>query len=76
MGTTFSATILAVIVAVSNAIVAVFGYMLAKHNTTHDKDAKKEDQLKGAEKKLEDACNNGSMSDLIDAAKELGDIKK
>lgn len=33
-----SSTILAVIVAVSNAIVAVFTYILAVHNTKHDKD--------------------------------------
>ena len=72
MGTTFSATVLAVIVAVSNAIVAIFSYVLAVHNSKTDKNAKKEEQQKEAEKKLEDACNNGSMSDLIDATKEIG----
>lgn len=76
MGTSFSATILAVIVAVSNAIVAVFSYILAVHNKKNDKQTKKEEEIKEAEKKLEDACNNGSMSNLIDATKELGDAKK
>ena len=76
MGTTFSATVLAVIVAVSNAIVAIFSYVLAVHNSKTDKNAKKEEQQKEAEKKLEDACNNGSMSDLIDATKEIGNSKR
>lgn len=40
-----STTLFAVIVAVSNAIVAVFGYMLALHNTKHDKDLKKKCEL-------------------------------
>ena len=76
MGTTFSATVLAVIVAVSNAIVAVFSYILAVHNSKNDKQIKKKEDIKEAEKKLEDVCNNGSMSDLIDATKNLGDVKK
>lgn len=76
METTFSATVLAVIVAISNAIVAVFSYILAVHNKKNDKQAKKEEKIKEAEKKIEDACNNRSMSDLIDATKELGDAKR
>ena len=76
MGTTFSATVLAVIVAVSNEIVAIFGYMLAMHNSKNDKNAKKEEKKKEAEQKLEDACNNGTISDLIDATKQLGESKK
>lgn len=76
MGTTFSATLFAVIVAVSNAIVAIFTYILTLHNTKNDKNLKKDEKIENAEKKLEDACNNGSMSDLIDATKELGDAKK
>ena len=71
-----STTIFAVIVAVSNAIVAIFGYMLALHNTKNDKDAKNEEKMKDAEKQLEDACNNGTMSDLIDATKRIGESKK
>lgn len=34
-----SATIFAVIVAVSNAIVAIFGYLMAVHSSRNDKDA-------------------------------------
>lgn len=71
-----STTIFAVVVAVSNAIVAVFSYILALHNTRHDKQLTKEEKKKEAEKQLEDACSNGSMSDLIDAAKKIGDAKK
>lgn len=71
-----SATIFAVIVAVSNAIVAIFGYMLALHNTKHDKNTEKKNDIKNAEDKLKDACDNGTISDLLDATKELGDSKK
>ena len=38
-----STTIFAVIVALSNAVVAVFSYILARHNTKNDKQAKKEE---------------------------------
>ena len=76
MSTSLSATIFAVIVALSNAAVAVFSYLLAKHNSKNDKAAKKEEKQKEASQKLEDACNNGSISDLIDASKEFGDAKK
>lgn len=71
-----SSTIFAVIVALSNAIVAVFSYMLARHNTKTDKESKKEEKIDNAKEKIDNACDNGSMSDLIDAAKELGDAKK
>ena len=71
-----SATIFAVIVAVSNAIVAVFGYMLAMHNTKNDKNAKKDEKVNEAEKLLDDACYNGDISDLIDATKKIGEAKK
>lgn len=36
-------TIFAVIVALSNAVVAVFSYILASHNTKNSKQAKKEE---------------------------------
>lgn len=69
-------TIFAVIVALSNAVVAVFSYILARHNTKNDKQAKKEEQIAAAEDKLEDACNNGTLSELIDAAKKIGDARR
>lgn len=71
-----STTIFAVVAAVSNAIVAVFSYILALHNTKTDKQLNKEEKKEEAEKQLEDACSNGSMSDLIDAAKKIGEAKK
>lgn len=69
-------TIFAVIVAVSNAVVAIFGYLLARHNEKNDKTAKKQQSIKDAEQKLEDACNTGTLSDLLDATKNIGDAKK
>lgn len=71
-----TSTIFAVIVALSNAVVAVFSYILARHNAKNDKQKQKEEKIEAAEKKLEDACNNGSMSDLLDATKELGEAKR
>ena len=69
-------TLYAVIVAISHAIVAVFSYFLALHNTKHDKKAKKQEKIEEAKKIVEDACDNGSLSDLLDAAKKIGDARK
>ena len=71
-----TATVMGVIIAVSHAIVAVFIYMLAKHKTNADKEAKKQEKIEEAKKLVEDACDNGSLSDLIDAAKQIGEAKK
>lgn len=71
-----STTIFAVIVAVSNAIVAIFGYMLAMHNTRNDKNAKKSENIDKAEKELKEVCDNGDISELIDATKKIGQAKK
>ena len=71
-----STTIFAVIVAISNAIVAIFTYMLSVHNTKHDKNTEKKNEIKTAEEKLKDVCDNGTLSDLLDATKQLGDSKK
>ena len=45
-----STTIFAVIVAVSNAIVAIFSYVIALHNTKHDKQKLKEEKKEEANK--------------------------
>ena len=69
-------TIFAVIVAVSNALVSLFAYLLALHNTKNDKKAKKQQKIEEAKKVIDDACDNGDLSDLIDAAKQIGDARK
>ncbi len=71
-----STTVLAVIVAVSNAIVGLFTYLLAVHNTRNDKKAQREQKIEEAKKIVDDACDNGSLSDLVDAAKQIGEAKK
>lgn len=71
-----STTLFAVIVAVSNAVVAVFSYILALHKSKHDDQVKKQEKIEEAEKKLEDVCNSGTLSELIDATKDLGEAKK
>ena len=69
-------TIFAVIVAISNALVAVFSYILAVHNTRNDKNSQKQQKKEEAQKELKDVCDKGSMSDLLDIAKKIGDLKK
>lgn len=74
--TVTSTTLFAVIVAVSNAIASVFKYLLQFHNTKHDKNVKKQKKINEANKQLEDACNNGNLSELIDATKKVGEAKR
>lgn len=69
-------TITTLIAAIAQALVAVFAYLLAVHNTKNDKKTKKQEKIEKAEDKINDACNNGNISDLLDTTKELGDIKK
>ena len=69
-------TLFAVIVAVSNALVGLFSYLLALHNAKHDKQAKKQEKIEEAKKVVDDACDNGDLSELIDAAKQIGEARK
>ena len=69
-------TIFAVIVAISNALVGFFAYLLALHNTRHDKQAQKEEKIEKAKEKIDQVCDHGNLSDLIDAAKQMGEAKK
>ena len=64
------------IAALAQAIVAVFAYLLAVHNSKNDKSSKKKENIETAEGKVDDACHTGNLSDLLDATKELGDAKK
>ena len=54
----------------------MFAYLLAIHNSKNDKSIKKKEKIETAEGKIDDACHNGNLSDLLDATKELGDSKK
>ena len=71
-----NATLLTVIKAICQAIVAVFSYFLAVHNTKNDKKIKIEQKTSNAKDKIDDACDEGTLGDLLDATKELGDSKK
>ena len=71
-----STTVFAMIVAISNALVGLFAYLLALHNTRHDKQVQKEEKIEKAKAGVDDACDKGSLSDLIDAAKKIGDARK
>lgn len=71
-----SASLLTMITAVGQAIVALFSFFLAVHNTKHDKKTQTEEKIANKEKQLDNACDNGTIDDLIDATKELGKSKK
>ena len=64
------------IAALAQAIVAVFAYLLAVHTTKNDKKTQKKEKIEQVEKKVDDACHTGDLSDLLDATKELGDAKR
>lgn len=64
-------TIFAVIVAVSNALVGFFAYLLALHNSKNDKETQKQEKIDEVKKKIDDACDNGDLSKLLDAAKSM-----
>lgn len=76
MTITSGTAITTLIAAFAQAIVAVFAYLLAVHNTKNDKKTQKQEKIEQAEKKVDDACNNGSISDLLDATEDLGDAKR
>lgn len=69
-------TFTTVLVVIGQAIAAVFAYLLTVHNTRHDKKTQKQEKIDNAKQKVDDACNNGSLSDLLDATKELGEAKR
>ena len=69
-------TIFAAIVAISNALVGLFAYLLARHNTKNDKQAQKQQKIDAAKEKIDNACDTGSLSDLLDAAKHMGEVRK
>lgn len=71
-----NASILAIITTIGQAIVAVFSFLLAVHKTKNDKDAKRKDDIEESEKQLDKICDNGTISELIDATKDLGKSKK
>jgi len=69
-------TILTVITVIGQAIVALFSYFLAVHNTNNDKNKKREEKIDSAKNDIDTACDKGTISDLIDATKKLGDSHK
>ena len=73
---TINATIIAMITAISQAIVALFSFLLSVYNEKHDKRQIQNDSIKKNESKLEDVCDTGTLNELIDATKDLGKSKK
>lgn len=73
-------SLIAALTPIAQAIVAVFSYLLALHKSKRqDKEDKKRAEAKKnvekAEKEVDDVCNNGNLSELLDATKKLGDAK-
>lgn len=46
------------------------------HNTNNDKNKKREEKIDNAKNDIDTACDKGTISDLIDATKKLGDSHK
>jgi len=59
--------ICSVITAIANAIAKLFGYMADVHHDNVEKEKEKEKQKDEASQALSDACDHGTIDDLIDA---------
>lgn len=68
-------TIFSVLFTIAQAVCAVFNFLSMKHKTKNDKKAIQEKELKKSKDKMCDVCDNGSMSDLIDATLDVKRIK-
>lgn len=67
-----SSTISQLIIAVCKAISAFFSYLLARK----EENTIQQNKIDEANKKIDDACDNGTIGDLLDATKELGEARK
>lgn len=68
-------TLFSVLFAIAQAVCAVFKFLSAKHKTKNDKKLIKEKELTKSKENMCDVCDNGSISDLLDATLEIKRIK-
>ena len=61
------------VTAIANAIAKLFNYMTAVHHDNVEKQKEKDKQKEEASNALQDACDNGTLDDLIDATQQIGD---
>jgi HD-like signal output (HDOD) protein len=69
-----STSFMAVLTALFHAIGVLFSFLLAKHNTKNDKKLQKQNDLNAAKDNIANACDNGSISDLIDSTLTVKEI--
>ena len=70
-----STSFLKILTTIASAIAAVFRYLLARHKTKNDKNLIKEKEIEKTKSKITKICDEGSISDLIDATLEIKRIK-
>lgn len=64
------------IIALANAVARVFGYMIIVHCDKVEKQKEQEKRQQEASQDLQEACDNGTLDDLIDATKKIGDARR
>lgn len=69
-------TMISLIASITKAITAIFEYLLAIYAIKFDKKTKSQERIESAEKKVDDACKKGTLSDLLDATSDLGKEKR
>lgn len=69
-------SIISLIASIAKAITAVFSYLLEMHKVKFDKKTRSQERIESAERKVDDACNKGTLSDLLDATIDLGKEKR
>lgn len=67
--------IIALITSICGAISAIFSYKSKKLMDHSEEYKEKKKEIKDASNEVEKACDSGSLDDLLDATKKLGDTK-
>ena len=68
--------IIGLIASIAKAITAVFSYLFEMCKVKFDKKTRSQERIESAERKVDDACNKGTLSDLLDATIDLGKEKR
>ena len=68
--------IIGLIASIAKATTAVFSYLLEMCKVKFDKKTRSQERIESAERKVDDACNKGTLADLLDATIDLGKEKR
>lgn len=69
-------TILSIISSLINTLGTFFTYKITKMNIDSKENSERKELIKDSTNKLEETCNKGNISDLLDATKKFGDSIK